>query len=394
MRKKARLVSPAEYHQMAGRAGRPQFDTEGIAITLAPEAVVQEMRKEISDAKKRGRTVDEEKLKKGVLARAKSEAQRRQDVTWDATAHQQLVQGEPAALKSRTRISAEQILAIGLPDLTEEALPGAAPAEGEAEGEAEGSGPAPAAGSAPAPVIERPPPWLKLDIVTVVENLLLDEHQRRDAQRRLAQVTDNLRALGVVDEHGRQVAGEIIGQLHGLDGLFIYHVLMNHQLDHEQLRDLCEFMVDHDVIQRRLDRKQEDKKREWIQERLRERRRESPQISWEDVEDEYEREFPRELSPIEIIHQDFARLVPHPELHGGKTRKTVWATIEEHELGFFEMVDTHRLAHEEGSLFTYLARVMKTAKVIHEASHLEQLAALEERIRSYLAVVDPRMVRD
>jgi superfamily II RNA helicase len=35
-----RLLTSAEYHQMAGRAGRPQFDHEGIAITLAPEEVV------------------------------------------------------------------------------------------------------------------------------------------------------------------------------------------------------------------------------------------------------------------------------------------------------------------------------------------------------------------
>ena len=28
------MLLPAEYHQMAGRAGRPQFDKEGIALTL------------------------------------------------------------------------------------------------------------------------------------------------------------------------------------------------------------------------------------------------------------------------------------------------------------------------------------------------------------------------
>ncbi|HEU5056644.1 MAG TPA: DEAD/DEAH box helicase, partial [Kofleriaceae bacterium] len=66
VKKKGRLVTPAEYHQMAGRAGRPQFDTEGIAITLAPEAVVQEIRKEVSDARKRNLKIDEEKVRKSV----------------------------------------------------------------------------------------------------------------------------------------------------------------------------------------------------------------------------------------------------------------------------------------------------------------------------------------
>jgi len=188
------------------------------------------------------------------------------------------------------------------------------------------------------------------------------------------------------------VAGEIIGTLHGLDGLFIYYLLMNHQLDGDDYRALCEFLVDHDVIQRVLDRKADDKKAEWIKAKLREMRQESPQVSWEDGEAEYEKAFPRELSKIELIHQEFSARVPHPELHGGKSAKRIWATIEEEGLGFLEVVDRHRLAHEEGNLFTYLARTMKVAKKIHEATGLEQLGELERRIRSYLAVVEARLI--
>jgi hypothetical protein len=384
VKKKGRLVTAAEYHQMAGRAGRPQFDTEGIAIALAPEAVVQEIRKEISDAKKRGYKIDEEKVRKSVYSRARSEAQRSADVIWDAAAHHQLVIGEPAELRSQTRINAEQILAIGLPDLAAETLPGSSVPD--AGGGARGGD------EVPAREAESVPPWMKLDIVTVVNNLLLTDREKREAHRRLAHVTDNLRALGVVDEHGVQVAGEIIGTLHGLDGLFIYHLLMNHQLDVEDYRALCEFLVDHDIIQRLLDRKEEDKKAEWIKAKLRELRQERPQVSWEDGEAEYEKAFPRQLTRIELIHQEFSALVPHPELHGGKSAKRIWATIEDEGLGFLEMVDKHRLAHEEGNLFTYLARTMKVAKKIHEATGLEQLGALEARIRSYLAVVEARLI--
>ena len=46
-----RILRPDEYHQMSGRAGRPQFDSEGIAITLAPEDVVQDFRREIKQLK-------------------------------------------------------------------------------------------------------------------------------------------------------------------------------------------------------------------------------------------------------------------------------------------------------------------------------------------------------
>ncbi|HKE17377.1 MAG TPA: DEAD/DEAH box helicase [Kofleriaceae bacterium] len=388
IKSKARLVTPAEYHQMSGRAGRPQFDTEGISIALAPEAVVQEMRKEIADARKRGHAIDEKKVRKSCYSRARSEAQRTSEVVWDEPTYQQLVRGEPAELRSQTRINAEQILAIGLPDLTAEVLPG------QDQAAAGGADPAAGAAAGPAAPAERPPPWLKLDIVAVVDNLLLSDRERRDAHKRLAHVTENMRALGVVDEHGRQVAGEIVGKLHGLDGLFIHYLLMNHQLDYGDFRELCEFLVDHDIIQRMLDRKQEDKKAEWIRERLREKRRESPQVTWQDVEEEYEREFPRALTRMELIHQAFSGQVPHPELHGGKGAKTIWTTIEDESIGFFEMVDRHRLAHEEGNLFTYLARVMKVARKINEATGLEQLADLERRIRSYLSVVDERLVEE
>src|SRR5262249_7177383 len=97
---KPRLLTSAEYHQMAGRAGRPQFDKEGIAITLAPEEVVQEIRKELKDAGRGGYKVDEEKIRKSVYGRAKSGAQRAQESTGDAPGHRALGDGQPAPPRS------------------------------------------------------------------------------------------------------------------------------------------------------------------------------------------------------------------------------------------------------------------------------------------------------
>src|SRR5215475_5767732 len=118
-----RLVTAAEYHQMAGRAGRPQFDDRGLAITLAPEQIVSELKKELKDASRRP-AYDEAKVKKSVYNRARSEAQRKGDIVWAPETHAELVRGEPAELRSKTKITAEQVLAIGLPDLTTRALPG------------------------------------------------------------------------------------------------------------------------------------------------------------------------------------------------------------------------------------------------------------------------------
>ena len=375
VQKKGRLLTSAEFHQMAGRAGRPQFDTEGIAIALAPEAVVQEIRKELKDAQKGRFTVDEGKVRKGAFARARSEAQRAGDVIWDEEAHQRLIAGAPAPLRSQTRITAEQILAIGLPDLEAEKLP-------EVEGDV------------PVLAPEAEPAAMHLHIGTVIRHLLLPEREKGMALRRLVHVTDNLQAMGIVDEHGVQVKGQVVNQLRGIDGLFVYFFLMNQDPSPESCRELVEFLVDHDVIQRILSRKDEDKKREWIRQRLRDRRREEPPVSWEDVEAEYEAAFPRQLQPIEELHARFVATVPHPELHGGKRPKAVWKTMETDQLSFLDFVEREHLESEEGSLFSYLARVMKVARMLAEATTLREFQELESAVRAVLVPIDPRVAEE
>lgn len=359
-----RLVTSAEYHQMAGRAGRPQFDREGIAITLAPEAVIQEARKEIKDAKKGRFSVDEARVWKAAYARAKSDAQRNADVTWDRDAHDRLVKGTPAPLASRTKVTAEQILAIGLPDL-------AAPP--------------------PEPGL---PVHLRLNIRTVIENLNLPDRDRQASIKALDQITANLQALGVLDEHGQQIAGEIIGKVRGIDGTFVYYALMNRALSLEDCRAMCEYLVDHDVIPRILGRKDEDARRDWIKSRLRERRREEPQVSWEDVEADWEREHPRELTPIEQLHAEFTAKLPHPELHGGKKPKAIWAELEDQHLGFMDFVEKHDLVYEEGNLFSYLARVMKVARMLHEVTTMDEFQTIEREVRMRLSVIDERVLAE
>jgi hypothetical protein len=403
IKQQARLVTAAEYHQMAGRAGRPQFDDRGLAITLAPEEIVSDLKKELRDAAKRA-AYDEAKVKKSIYNRHRSDAQRKGDIVWTPEVHAELVRGEPAELRSKTKITAEQVLAIGLPDLATQALPGSAPAGAAtaAAGAATAPEPAPTAPE-PAPAPESAlasrmaaaeaslPPSMRLDIVTVIDNLLLDDRERRGLQKTLAQLVDNMKAIGVIDEHGRQVRGEMIRQLQGMDGLLIYFVLFNHQLDYVELRQLVEYLIDHDIIQRQLDRKDEDKKREWMRTRLRELRENNPQVSWEDVEAEWEKEHPRELTKVEQIHNEFSALVPHPELHGGKRAKNVWAQIEDGEIGFLEFVERHGLEHEEGNLFSYLVRVMNFAQKLGQASQLTEFEDMAERVRKLLARIDLRL---
>lgn len=382
IKQQPRLVTPAEYHQMAGRAGRPQFDDRGLAITLAPEDIVSDLKKELKDAAKRP-AFDASKIKKTVYNRARSEAQRKGDIVWTPEVHAELVQGEPAELRSKTKITAEQVLAIGLPDLTEKTLPAqldatAAELAAQRMAEAEAS----------------LPPSMRLDIVTVIDHLLLDERARKELHKLLAQLVANLKAIGVIDEHGKQVAGEMIRQLQGMDGLFIYYVLFNHQLEYVELRELVEYLIDHDIIQRQLDRKLEDAKREWMRTWLREQRETNGQVNWDDAQAAYEAAHPRELTKIEVIASEFAGKVPHPELHGGRRPKSVWAQVEDGGHTFLEFVDKHGLEHEEGNLFSYLVRVMNFARKLGEASGLSEFTDMAERVQKLLARVDVRLVDD
>jgi hypothetical protein len=380
IKKEPRIVTPAEYHQMAGRAGRPQFDDKGLAITLAPEEITVDLRKEMKDAGKRG-AIDEVKIKKTIYGRARNDAQRKGELIWTPEVHADLVRGEPAELRSKTKITAEQVLAIGLPDLTTTHLPGA-PTEG-------------AAGE-PAPPIDEIeaslPPSMRLNVVTVIDHLLIDEKERRNLHKMLAMLVDNMKAIGVIDEHGNQVKGQMIKELQGMDGLFVYHELFTHQLGYEELRELIELLVDHDAVQRIFDRRNEDVKREWCRARLREMRMENGQVAWEDVEAEWDRDHPYVPSTCEQHLAEFQALVPHPEIHGGKKQKRLWAQMEDSNVGFMEFVDKEGLAHEEGNLFSYLIRCMNTARKLGEASELSELETIAERIRGVLSKVDRRLL--
>jgi len=399
IKQQARLVTAAEYHQMAGRAGRPQFDDKGLAITLAPEQVVSDLKKELKDAAKRP-AYDEAKVKKSVYNKAKSEAQRKADIVWTPEIHAELVRGEPAELRSKTKITAEQVLAIGLPDLTETKI--APDPAGVSSGQGV-AGPPPhdrslalghSVEARMAAAEASLPPSMRLDIVTVIENLLLEDRERFGLQKTLAQLVDNLKAIGVIDEHGKQISGQMIRELQGMDGLFIYYVLFNHQLEYVELRQLIEYLIDHDVIQRVLDRKDDDVKREWCRAKLRELREGNPHVTWEDVEAEWDKEHPRPPTKIELIHAELSAKVPHPELHGGKRPKNVWATLEDSGIGFLEFVERHSLEHEEGNLFSYLVRVMNFARKLGQASQLSEFEDMAERVQKVLARVDIRLVDD
>src|SRR5438477_5767030 len=126
--------------------------------------------------------------------------------------------------------------------------------------------------------------------------------------------------------------------------------------------------------------------------KLRELRVDNPHVTWDDVEALWDKEHPRVLTKIELIHGEFAGKVPHPELHGGKKAKNVWAQLEDGGFGFLEFVEKHGLEHEEGNLFSYLVRVMNFAQKLGQASSLSEFGDMAERVKTLLARIDLRLV--
>jgi hypothetical protein len=57
-----------------------------------------------------------------------------------------------------------------------------------------------------------------------------------------------------------------------------------------------------------------------------------------------------------------------------------------------DFVEKHNLAYEEGNLFSYLARVMRVARMLKEVTGLGEFETLEQNVRGRLAAIDERVV--
>jgi superfamily II RNA helicase len=98
---RTRILRAREFHQIAGRAGRPGFDTVGYVVVQAPEHVVENARR----VAKAGD--DPVKLKR--VQRVKPEEGK---VSWTEETFDRLVGAEPEALVSRMRVTHSMLLNV------------------------------------------------------------------------------------------------------------------------------------------------------------------------------------------------------------------------------------------------------------------------------------------
>lgn len=97
---KQRRLRSREFHQIAGRAGRSGFDTEGVVIAEAPEYEIENHKAEL---KAMG---DPKKMKK-----LKKKRPPEGFVTWNEDTFTRLIESEPETLKPRLRITHSMVLA-------------------------------------------------------------------------------------------------------------------------------------------------------------------------------------------------------------------------------------------------------------------------------------------
>lgn len=96
-----RILKSREFHQIAGRAGRAGYDTEGTVVVQAPEH-------EIENAKARRRIGDDPKR----LKKLKKKSARDGDVSWSEKTYQRLTEAEPEQLTSQFRVSNSMLLNV------------------------------------------------------------------------------------------------------------------------------------------------------------------------------------------------------------------------------------------------------------------------------------------
>ena len=98
---KMRRLRAREFHQIAGRAGRSGFDTEGMVIAEAPEY-------EIENAKLLLKAGDDPKK----LRKIKKKKPPEDFVTWNEQTFQRLIETQPETLKPRLRITHSMVLSM------------------------------------------------------------------------------------------------------------------------------------------------------------------------------------------------------------------------------------------------------------------------------------------
>ncbi|HHW83232.1 MAG TPA: DUF3516 domain-containing protein [Actinomycetales bacterium] len=96
-----RHLSVREFHQIAGRAGRAGYDTEGLVVVQAPDHVIE-------NAKALAKAGDDERKRRKIVRKKAPEGQ----VNWTEATFERLRDSEPERLTSQFRVTHAMVLDI------------------------------------------------------------------------------------------------------------------------------------------------------------------------------------------------------------------------------------------------------------------------------------------
>ncbi|AWB81762.1 DUF3516 domain-containing protein [Corynebacterium yudongzhengii] len=96
-----RILKSREFHQIAGRAGRAGYDTEGTVVVEAPEH-------EIENVKLRRKAGDDPKKRKKIRKKSAREG----EVSWSEDTFNRLTEAEPEQLTSQFRVSNSMLINV------------------------------------------------------------------------------------------------------------------------------------------------------------------------------------------------------------------------------------------------------------------------------------------
>lgn len=114
-----RVLKSREFLQIAGRAGRAGFDTAGYVVVQAPEHVIDNERAKAKAAAKNAAMSEEKRAKRGSKAQLKKPPPG--TVVWTEQTFDKLVDGRPEALKSQMKV--DNAMLVNVLSREEDAFP-------------------------------------------------------------------------------------------------------------------------------------------------------------------------------------------------------------------------------------------------------------------------------
>ncbi len=335
--RRQRVLTAREFHQIAGRAGRAGYDTRGYVVVQAPEHVIENEKAKAKAAERQ------------AAGRKKSKAQLRKPpegtVVWTEQTFDKLVAGAPETLKPRMKVDHAMLLHVAARDE---------------------------------------------DGVAVLRRLLMDNHEDRRQQlrlaRRAAQLARSLVASGVLvrlDEPDAQGRRYDLG-VDVPDDFALNQPLAHFALEALELLDPKEPTYPLDVVsvveavleapRPVLLAQQHAARGEAIAEM---------KADGVDYEERMERledvTWPEPLA--ELLETAFEHYrVSHPWLpDAALVPKSVVREMYEGGLGFSDFVSTYKLARSEGLLLRYLTDAYRTLRqTVPERHRTEELEGLQE----------------